>query len=189
MSRPIRATRRVFLGAGMVSSLGALSRLAAVPAAALTACGEPRGPGGGRLFSFFSDWEADQFSRIAERMVDTGHPTAPGWRDTDALATVDSLLAGLDPALSGDLPLALRLVEYGPIVFDATFTRFSRMDEVERDASLEAWMTSRLTVRRVAFTALRNLAFFGYYSQDSTWSLIGYRGPLLARPPTAGATS
>jgi hypothetical protein len=34
-------------------------------------------------------------------------------------------------------------------------------------------------VRRTAFLALRNLAMLGWWSQESTWPLIGYRGPLL----------
>jgi hypothetical protein len=34
----------------------------------------------------------------------------------------------------------------------------------------------------MAFLALRNLALLGYWSQDETWPLIGYRGPLIASP-------
>jgi hypothetical protein len=55
------------------------------------------------------------------------------------------------------------------------------MSDAEGDASLRAWMTSRLGFRRRAFYALRNLAFLGYYSQEATWPLIGYRGPILVR--------
>ena len=51
------------------------------------------------------------------------------------------------------------------------------MRDAEKDASLEAWMTSRLALRRLAFLALRNLAFLGYYSQPDTWPLVGYQGP------------
>ena len=59
--------------------------------------------------------------------------------------------------------------------------RFSRMTDAQKDASLEAWMTSRLALRRMAFLALRNLALLGYYSQPETWPLIGYQGPLIER--------
>ena len=64
-------------------------------------------------------------------------------------------------------------------IFDLTFTRFSKMSDAGKDASLRAWMTSRLGLRRRAFYALRNLSYLGYYSQDATWGLIGYQGPLL----------
>jgi hypothetical protein len=56
-----------------------------------------------------------------------------------------------------------------------------RLDPAQKDASLEAWLTSRLALRRIAFLALRNLAFLGCYSQPETWPLIGYQGPLIER--------
>jgi hypothetical protein len=59
------------------------------------------------------------------------------------------------------------------------------MSDAERDASLRAWMTSRLAIRRQAFLAVRNLCLLGFYSQPEAWRLVGYQGPLLgagARP-------
>jgi hypothetical protein len=57
--------------------------------------------------------------------------------------------------------------------------RFTGMCAAARDASLRAWMTSRLAIRRQAFLALRNLCLLGFYSQPETWRRIGYEGPLL----------
>jgi hypothetical protein len=179
---PLRLSRRAFLrGAGLAASLAAVGRIRALPAAAaeLAALG-PR---------FFSDHETEILTQIVERMVDTGDPAAPAVRDTRAVATIDGLVAGLDPAVSGQLPLALRLFEWGPLVFDFTFSRYTRMTPAEQDASLEAWMTSRLQIRRLAFAGLRNLALLGYWSQDETWPLIGYAGPLLGARDGAGGAS
>jgi len=81
-------------------------------------------------------------------MVETGEPGAPALGETDAIETIDGLCAGLDPGLSRPLPALLRLVEWAPLLFDFTFTRFSRMTPEQRDASLEAWMGSRLALRR-----------------------------------------
>ncbi len=89
----------------------------------------------------------------------------------------------------GPLPLAMSLFEYGPILFDLTFTRFTRMSEDEQDASLETLMTSRLGVRRLSFYGVRNLCLLGYYSQEETWPLIGYAGPLLPRRAASEAAS
>ena len=55
------------------------------------------------------------------------------------------------------------------------------MTPEQRDDSLRAWMTSRLGLRRQAFYALRNLAFLGWWSQQETWALVGYAGPLVDR--------
>ncbi|MEE9608996.1 MAG: hypothetical protein V3U03_14750 [Myxococcota bacterium] len=157
-------------------------------AAAFTALGQLRvvAPGARALPAdagpaFFDPWETEVLTQIMERVVETGLPDAPRVRDTRAVATVDALCHTLPPGVSGQLPLALRLFEYGPLLFDLQFSRFTRMSDEQKDASLEAWMTSRLSVRRMAFTGVRNLCFFGYYSQDETWPLIGYAGPLIGR--------
>jgi hypothetical protein len=117
------------------------------------------------------------FTAVVERVVATGEASAPAVRETRAVEVIDRLCAGLDPEVSGVLPTLLRLVEWGPALFDFRFTRFSKLSDAEKDASLRAWMTSRLGVRRRAFYALRNLSYLGYYSQEATWALIGYRGP------------
>jgi hypothetical protein len=166
-------SRRVFLRlAGGTAAFSALARPGAVHAAALTARGgEP----------VFDAAEREILARICERMVETGEPAAPALRQTRALETIEALCRGLDAGVRRQLRLALRLFEYGPFVFDWTFARFTRMSDAECDASLTAWMTSRLALRRTAFLALRNLALYGYYSQPETWPLVGYAGPLLGR--------
>jgi hypothetical protein len=168
-------TRRGFLRGGLGVSLAALAQLRCLPALE----GDP-----GR---FFSASETEILTQIVERMVYTGEPGAPAVRETRAIPALDALAAQLDPAISGQLPLALQLFEWGPLLFDFTPTRFTRMSDAAKDASLEAWMTSRLGVRRLGFSALRNLAFLGYYSQDETWRLIGYAGPLVGGLRAAGA--
>ena len=120
-------------------------------------------------------------TQIAERMVASDDARAPSVRNTRAIETIDALCASLDPQVSEPLPSALWLFEYGPLVFDFTFTRFTRMSPAQKDASLSAWMNSRLALRRRAFYALRNLAFLGYYAQPEVWPAIGYAGPLLHR--------
>jgi len=170
------STRRGFLRlAGATAAFSALAQLRVLPAAA--ACsGAP--PSGNR---FFDDTETEILTQLMQRMVETGLPEAPQVRDTRAVATVDAVCLGLDPAVSSVLPLALLLVEWGPLLFDLRFARFTTLGADEQDASLRSWMTSRLALRRTAFLGLRNLCFLGWYSQPESWSLIGYQGPLIRR--------
>ena len=146
-----------------------------LPAAAACSGAQPSGD------RFFDDAETEILTQLMQRMVETGLPDAPRVRDTRAVATVDAVCRGLDPAVSGVLPLALLLVEWGPLLFDLRFARFTTLGADEQDASLRSWMTSRLALRRTAFLGLRNLCFLGWYSQPESWSLIGYQGPLLRR--------
>jgi hypothetical protein len=36
---------------------------------------------------------------------------------------------------------------------------------------------------RGAFSALKALVLMGYYRDPSTWAILGYTGPLVAREP------
>ncbi len=171
-----RATRRGFLRlAGATAAFTALGQLRMLPPLAAAASHGER---------FFDAGETEILTRIAERMVYSGDPAAPRLRDTASIATIDAFCAGLPPAVSEPLPLALRLFEYGPLLFDLSFARFTRMSDAAQDASLHGWMTSRFALRRLAFAGLRNLCMLGYYSQPETWPLIGYRGPLVGARPT-----
>lgn len=171
LSLRLRATRRGFLRlAGTSVALTALAQIRTLPAPAAEEPPQER---------FFDEQETEILTQIVERMVDSGEPGTPAVRETRSVATIDAFCRQLDPGITGALPLALRLFEYAPMLFDLSFSRFSRMTDAQKDASLEAWMTSRLALRRMAFLALRNLAFLGYYSQPETWPLVGYQGPLL----------
>ena len=169
-------TRRGFLRlAGTTAAFSALAQLRVMPAAALGCA--PATPSE----RFFDADETEILTHLMERMTDTGLAQAPRLRDTRAVATVDAVCRGLDPAVSGVLPLALRLFEWGPLLFDWRPARFTQLPAVEQDASLRSWMTSRLALRRTAFLGVRNLCFMGWYSQPEVWPLIGYQGPLLRR--------
>jgi hypothetical protein len=170
-----RATRRGFLRlAGGTAALAALANVRALPAAA----GDPAGAAG---VGFFSPVESEILTQIVERMVDTGEPGAPAVRSTRTIAAIDALCRSLDPGATAPLPALLRLVEWGPPLFDGRLARFTALEASDQDASLAGWMQSRFAWRRMGFQALRNLAFLGYWSQDETWPLIGYQGPLLRR--------
>jgi hypothetical protein len=179
--RPLRehsTTRRGFLRlAGTSASLVALAQLRALPGAAA--------PTPGALF--FAPAETEILTQVVERLVASDEPGAPAVRETDTIATIDRLCGGLDASVTGPLPWLLRAVEFGPILFDWTPSRFTRLDADGQDAALRGWMTSRLALRRQGFQALRNLAFLGYYTQPAAWPGIGYAGPLLVTTDAADA--
>ena len=170
--------RRFLTLAGLSGAAVALRGLASLPAAAAGGRA-PAGDGPGT--PFFSADEREILTQVVERLVYSGEPEAPAVRSTSAIDVIDGLCSRLDPALTGPLPYLLRAVEWGPWIFELRFSRFSGLDTAGRDDSLRDWMESRLGLRRLGFAALRNLAFLGYYSQEETWPLIGYRGPLLGR--------
>jgi len=172
---------------GGSAGLSGVAGLRALPAAA---AGESRlaaagGSGPTADGAFFSTGEREILAAVVARMVETGDPRAPDLEDTRTLEVIDEACSALAPELTELLPMALRLFEWWPFLFELRFRRFSELPADAQDESLAGWMHSRFAVRRTAFLALRNLAMLGWWSQEETWPLIGYRGPLLARGETA----
>lgn len=126
--------------------------------------------------------DAAILTAVAARMTDTGDPAMPAFADTGAIYTVDRSLLFLDEGTRGQVGMALKLFEYGPILFDFRFSRFTELGPAEQDANIAGWRDSRFETRRLAYRAMKNLSFLGYYAQDGTWSGIHYLGPVLPRP-------
>jgi hypothetical protein len=173
VGRSLALSRRVFLQrAAFTASLLTMARLPAAAHSALAAAAAPAGSG-------LSGGDRELLTQVVERMVDSGDPAAPPVRATGTIATIERLLSHVDASVRGDLPLALRLFDWGPVLFDFRWHRFTGLDDGGKDQAVRSWMESRFAFRRLVFDALRNLAFVGYYSQDATWPLVGYKGPLL----------
>lgn len=126
--------------------------------------------------------QADLMAAIVERMVFSGDPQMPAVRDTEAVFVIDQALLQADPEIRDQLGWLLRLFDWGPVVFEGRFARFRSLGDDARDAYIRGWATSRFTLRRVGFQALKNLSMLGYYAQDATWKGIGYHGPWAPRP-------
>ena len=174
-----RATRRGFLRlAGGSAALAALANVRALPA--LASRSETR---------FFAPAEREVLTQVVERMVETGEPAAPAVRATGAIDAIEGLCLSLDPGVTAPLPALLRLVEWGPLLFDGRLARFTTGSPADQDDALASWMRSRFAWRRAGFLALRNLALLGYWSQDATWPLIGYQGPLIGRDARLGSAT
>jgi hypothetical protein len=90
---------------------------------------------------------------------------------------VDRFLVGSDPAVGGQLRLALGVLEHvggaGPLAFSS----FSRLPLERRREVLEGWRGSRVGALRQVADALRRVALFAWYTRESAWAGIGYDGP------------
>jgi hypothetical protein len=111
----------------------------------------------------------------------------PLFSATAGLASIDAALAGMHDDVVTQLHYALLLFEYGPPVFSGHFSTFSGLEAAAQDEYLRGWAESRFATRRLVFQALKNLSYFGYYSQDATWKGIHYDGPWVPRPRRIGS--
>jgi hypothetical protein len=79
-------------------------------------------------------------------------------------AEVDTLLGLFENALPG-------------LLLDGRVLPFTRLSATSQDSVLESWRTSRITVRRVGYQALRRLVLAAYYMEESSWGALGYAPP------------
>lgn len=126
--------------------------------------------------------DAAIFLALAERMVFTGDPAMPGFRDTNGLATVDTALLQLPADLYRQFHYGLLAFEYMPPVMIRRLARFTRLSTAEQDRYLDAWARSTWETCRAGFDAFKNLSMLGYYADERTWRGIHYDGPWVPRP-------
>ena len=131
--------------------------------------------------------ELATLAAVADRVIATveGTPTA---REARTARRIDRELTFNQGTLVGDVRAALALIEYGPFL-DLHLRPFTRLDAEAQDAYLRASSESSWALRRNAFSGLRFLCLFFYYSDDRTWPSIGYGGTMVDRklPEAANA--
>ena len=106
--------------------------------------------------------------------------------------TIDQSLARAVPEAGHDISQVLGLIDNGLAVSfltDGRWKPFTQLEGEAQDAALLAWRDSRLTLRRGAYHALKNLCTTSFYRKEMSWHLVGYSGPpdaLLALSAAGG---
>jgi len=85
-----------------------------------------------------------------------------------------------DSALLDDVKGALFLIEHLTFA-SGYFGRFSRLPAAAQEAYLAAMSRSDLSFKRDPVNGLRFMTLFFYYTDERTWSQIGYGGPPAKR--------
>jgi hypothetical protein len=117
-------------------------------------------------------------------------PAGPGRPDPIALgipALVDQHMATMHPADQAELVQGILLLDNALVglLMDGRPRTFSASDPDTRRATLEAWRTSDIEVRRVVYKALRGLIVAAYWGHPELYAAAGYPGPpSFTRGPT-----
>lgn len=183
-------TRRTVLLAGLAGLA-----LAGSGAAALGLRSTVLGPIPNGLLVF----DAEQYSIVAA-IADTLHPGAddlPTGTEAGVPQALDAIAAIMHPDDRDELLQALRLIENALVgaLLDQRPTTFTGSTPQVRTRTLRAWQSSRVTVRRQAFKALKGLCAGAYWSQPGNGAITGYHGPIdygqasASKPTTFTAAS
>jgi len=129
--------------------------------------------------------DRERLRLVLDALVPRGGAFPAGAADTDVDAAVERYFASLHRLGPVGLRLLLRVIEYGPVIFERA-RPFSRLDPEARSRSLAGWETSRLGVRRQVIASLKLIALLHFYERPETWPGIGYDDAYLRRKLLAG---
>ncbi|MEO7921499.1 MAG: gluconate 2-dehydrogenase subunit 3 family protein, partial [Thermoanaerobaculia bacterium] len=124
---------------------------------------------------------ADEYSilaAIAERVV--GVPAgAPSTAQVDVALRADRAMRLWLPSVQKELQQLLHLFENGltGVTTGTGFAPFTASSRSAQDARLAAWSTSRVSLLRTGFQAIKRLTAACYYSAPESWASLGFPGP------------
>jgi hypothetical protein len=123
------------------------------------------------------------FAAVGRAVLDGSLPADSGARATalDALLDrIDSLVLGLSPHAQGELSqlLALMASHGGRLALADLTTPWTEATVANIQQALQGMRMSRLALRQQAYAALHDITASAYFSDASSWSLLGYPGPL-----------
>jgi len=120
---------------------------------------------------------------VARAVLDGSLPTESGARSAAVAAHLDRMnttLRAMPPATQrevGDL-LTLLALPPGRLALAGLATEWHLAEVAQTQAALQAMRTSRLSLRRQAYHALRDLTHAAYFASSGTWEQLGYHGPV-----------
>lgn len=104
----------------------------------------------------------------------------PAGLDVGVHQRIDEEVWAAEDALQTDLRAALHLLEHLPPLYGYP-GRFTSLDRASREAVFRRYFSGPGPVVQAA-SALKQLCQIFYWSNDPTWSAIGYDGPWIRTP-------
>lgn len=115
---------------------------------------------------------------VADRIC-PGGGAFPSASEVGVAESIDALLAMSDPSMGAEVGQALLLLDnaLAGLLFDGRPTTFTGASPEIQDATLAAWASSSLLLRRKVYKALRGLVAGTYYGSPRVYAAVGYPGP------------
>jgi hypothetical protein len=134
---------------------------------------------GGRL----SESGRDVLSAVGAAVLDGTLPRQDGPRQIalqGLLSRIDGLVVQLPEPTQAELSQLLALLASGPgrRALAGLATPWAEADTAELQAALQSMRVSGLALRQQAYQALHDIVGAAYFADVSTWSQLGYPGPV-----------
>ena len=115
---------------------------------------------------------------VANRMC-PGDDSCPSAAEIGVAAKIDAQLATMHPADAAEFGQGLMLLEnaFVGLLLDGRMRPFTRLPAAQQDDVLNAFRTSKITLRRSVYKALRGLISASYWADPRLYATLGYPGP------------
>ena len=158
--------------------LGIASATVLVLAGGAAALIEP-GLSGGRL----SASGREVFLAVGRAVLDKSIPADEGARQialNGLLTRIDTLVTGLPPHAQAELSqlLSLLATSGGRRALAGLSQPWADAPVADIQQALQGMRLSSLALRQQAYAALHDITASAYFSDEATWSLLGYPGPV-----------
>lgn len=120
------------------------------------------------------------FQRLIEILLPTSGTSLAPAESVPVLANIDQLFAGLDEKVRGDLAGATTLFEYGSLLLGGHFSRFTRLNDADAVAYIDAWQNGN-SIQRGVVSTLKKLVYASYWRDEKTWAPVQFDGPVTER--------
>jgi hypothetical protein len=123
------------------------------------------------------------FAKVAETVLDQTLPKAPQEREAALLKLLDRiniLVAALPGHAQDELSqlLAVLATSAGRNLLAGLSAPWPEASVAQTQQALQAMRVSTLGVRQQAYAALHEISGAAYFADESTWTVLGYPGPL-----------
>lgn len=170
--------RRVWLQKGLIGS--SLLTAAAFLPVSCASTPQPKDEPLAAHLAYLSPQAFEILSACGDALLPQNAPY-PSHRKVGTVRRIDTELAQWDEVRREQIPLLLRLIEFGTLPFGVSFRRLSSLQLAEKRRYLAKWGDSEVDLFRSGFIALKGLLAFYYFTDPQVWPAIGYDGPWLGR--------
>ena len=123
------------------------------------------------------------FHAVALGVLDKTLPEQPAAKQaalSGLLARIDTLISALPPHAQGELSQLLSILATGAgrRALAGLATPWLDASAMQVQAALQDMRLSSIAVRQQAYAALHDITAGAYFSEASTWPMLGYPGPL-----------
>lgn len=120
------------------------------------------------------------FRQLRDALIPAEKYGLPDPQEIPVIENIDRMVGQLNPAVRGDLNLAIRLFDYSPIVTAYSFRTASYMKRDRLVKYVDNWQNG-LFFQQGVMTTMKTAVYLAYWRDPRTWEKLGYDGPITEK--------